>query len=344
MQRVRYSRVGVAVLMKMMARGRASSALLLLLPSRPAALLAPALTHAGYSAAGRRRGTQLFCSLQQRPTPVGGEVAADVAALRSAKSAEPGGRKYMIDKQNDVSRLLCPTPQILDQGLLETQHLPHICIAGESNAGKSSLINHLLKKHSLAKASSVAGKTRSVDLMLVNERLVLTDLPGLPSRDHQVSAIWERSWRPLVFQYIRKCEQLRAMIYVHDVRWKVTNYMREFLEEVESHGLPVLLVLAKDDRILTELRPSDTATPEAAREAEIAMRERLMTRTRRGLDFSGVHLHYSVDSDRPASRKARRRLLRYMETIVATSSREEAKAVLEEIAADKFARLDAEAS
>jgi GTP-binding protein EngB required for normal cell division len=44
----------------------------------------------------------------------------------------------MIDKQNDVSRLLCPTPQILDQGLLETQHLPHICIAGESNAGKSS--------------------------------------------------------------------------------------------------------------------------------------------------------------------------------------------------------------
>ena len=86
--------------------------------------------------------------------------------------------------RNDVRVLQCPTPPVLRQGIAETAGLPHICVAGESNAGKSSLINHLLKKK-LAKASSVAGKTRSVDLMLVNERLVLADLPGLPSRDHQ---------------------------------------------------------------------------------------------------------------------------------------------------------------
>lgn len=242
----------------------------------------------------------------------------------------------MIDKRNDVQKLTCPTPQVLQQGMLETQDLPHICVAGESNAGKSSLINHLLGKHSLAKASSVAGKTRSVDLMLVNERVVITDLPGLPSRDHQVAGMWERTWQPLVFQYIRRCEPLHAMIYVHDVRWKVTSYVREFLEEVESHGLPVLLVLTKDDRIVNELSESDRETPEATRTAERALRERLMTRIRRGLDFDGVHLHYSVSSDLAASRKARRSLLRYIESIVAAGSRDETRALLDGIAAKKF--------
>ena len=107
---------------------------------------------------------------------------------------------------------------MLAQGLLEVGDLPHMCVAGESNAGKSSLLNHLLRKKNLARASSVAGKTRSVDLMLVNEKVVLADLPGLPSRDHQVEGIWEASWRPLVYQYLRECESLRAMVYVHDVR------------------------------------------------------------------------------------------------------------------------------
>ena len=70
-----------------------------------------------------------------------------------------------------------PTAEEVAQGVRETDDLPHIAVAGESNAGKSSLLNHLLKKE-LAKASSVAGKTRSVDMMLVNDALVVTDLPG----------------------------------------------------------------------------------------------------------------------------------------------------------------------
>ena len=70
--------------------------------------------------------------------------------------------------------------------------LPHICVAGESNSGKSSLLNHLLRKNNIARASSVAGKTRSVDLMTVNDGVVLADLPGLPSRDHQVERIWAK--------------------------------------------------------------------------------------------------------------------------------------------------------
>ena len=263
-------------------------------------------------------------------------------ATYKPKRAE-GEEKFLIaNSGNDVAVLKCPTPFVLQQGLLETQGLPHICIAGESNAGKSSLINHLLHKKSLARASSVAGKTRSVDMMLVNEKLVVTDLPGLPSRDHQVAQIWEQSWRPLVFQYMNKCDSLLAMIYVHDIRWKVSSQVREFVEEVrESTGLPVLLALTKDDKIIGDIRldPKTSNGPEALRAAEIELRERYMTRVRRALGFNGVHLHYSTNSDLPSARKARRRLLRYIESLVDAGSREECCKLLDEIASKKMASM-----
>ena len=249
-----------------------------------------------------------------------------------AATKAPGSEKnqFLIENsKNDVSRLLCPTRQVLQQGIIETAELPHICIAGESNAGKSSLINHLLAKHSLAKASSVAGKTRSVDMMLVNERVVLTDLPGLPSRDGQVAAMWEGAWRPLVFDYIKRCDSLLGMLYVHDVRWKISSQVREFVADVREAGLPVLLVLTKDDKLAGELA-------EPTREGEHALRQRHMRRVRRALDFDGVHVHYSTNNDLPVSRKARRRLLRYIESMVEAGSREGCEQLLSEISRDKF--------
>ena len=113
------------------------------------------------------------------------------------------------------------------------------------------------------------------------------------------------------------------MVYVHDVRWKVSSMVRDFLSEVrDEHGLPVLLVLTKDDRIVQGLRDP---SPEKVH----AERERLMTRARKALNFDGVHLHYSVDNDLPASRKARRRLLRYFESLVDAGSRDECVQLLD---------------
>lgn len=177
-------------------------------------------------------------------SPVLTVPSAGLATFRSGKTEED----FLVrNDRNDVKLLQCPSLDVLRQGLSETSGLPHVCVAGESNAGKSSLINHLLKK-SHAKASSVAGKTRSVDLMLVNRKFVLTDLPGLPSRDHQVERLWRSTWEPLVQSYIRECEPLRAMLYAHDIRWKVSPEVRSFLSEVQLAGLPVVLVLTKDDK------------------------------------------------------------------------------------------------
>jgi ribosome biogenesis GTP-binding protein YsxC/EngB len=261
---------------------------------------------------------------------------ADGGELRRTPKDDGRDRYLIANAHNDVQRLQCPTLTVLQQGLLETAKVPQICIAGESNAGKSSLINHLLHKKSLAKASSVAGKTRSVDMMLVNERVVLTDLPGLPSRDHQVAAIWERAWQPLVLQYVSRCEELRCMLYVHDIRWKVSNLVREFLADMRDEGVPVLLVLTKDDRIRGELRGDEA---DSGQRGEHALRQRYMRRVRRALDFDGVHVHYSTDSSNASARKARRRLLRYIESIAAAGSREECAELLDAIAADRFASM-----
>ena len=149
--------------------------------------------------------------------------AAMLSTTAAAASATGAQDDFLVrNERNEVELLQCPSKAMVRQAMVELGDLPHICVAGESNAGKSSLINHLLRKQ-LARASSVAGKTRSVDMMRVNEKVVLTDLPGLPSRDHQVSAIWETNWRPLVLDYIASCDSLRAMLYVHDIRWKVNS-------------------------------------------------------------------------------------------------------------------------
>ena len=284
--------------------------------------------------------------------------AAPRAALTtSAEEAEPkaarGGDSFhdgdflIRNDRNAVDVLKCANKPMLAQGLLEVGDLPHICVAGESNAGKSSLLNHLLRKKNLARASSVAGKTRSVDLMLVNEKVVLADLPGLPSRDHQVEGIWEASWRPLVYQYLRECESLRAMVYVHDVRrrraifrratrrnfvrnppthllpapqvrWTASAAVREFVRDVRDMGVPVILALTKNDKL--RIIHGDK---------ENEQRARLTRKVRQQLGFDGVHVHYSCDSTLPASRRGRRQMLRYFESFVEAESRDEVASQLQ---------------
>lgn len=251
-----------------------------------------------------------------------GEELSDIGAepWKKKKSIDP---KFLIGNSfNNVSKLACTKSDIIYQGILETDRLPHICICGESNAGKSSLINHLLKKDNLAKASSTAGKTRSVDMMLVNDRVVLTDLPGLPSRDGQVSELWDRSFHSLIMDYIKRCETLLGMIYVHDIRWRVSPVVRQFLSEIRDQGLPVILVLTKDDKIASIV---DRATPERIHN----MRNKQMTRIRQALRFDGVHIHYSTDNKIADSRKARKILLRYIESMVKAGSRQESQQLLD---------------
>jgi GTP-binding protein len=61
---------------------------------------------------------------------------------------------------------------------LPPDDLPEVAFAGRSNVGKSSLINGLVNRHRLARASTAPGRTREINFFLLDERLRLVDLPG----------------------------------------------------------------------------------------------------------------------------------------------------------------------
>ena len=104
---------------------------------------------------------------------------------------------------NDVRVLSCASVAAVERALAGADGdgwagaAPACASRASRTPAKSSLLNHLLRKKNLARASSAAGKTRAVDLLLANGRLVLADLPGLPSRDGQARKQWDAQWRAL---------------------------------------------------------------------------------------------------------------------------------------------------
>ncbi len=94
--------------------------------------------------------------------------------------------------------------------------LPEIAFAGRSNVGKSSLINKLLGRRSLARTSNKPGKTRQINFYLINENLRFADLPGYGYA--KVSHDERESWRRLIEAYLNSRPNLRGVIQIVDAR------------------------------------------------------------------------------------------------------------------------------
>ncbi|KAJ1456298.1 hypothetical protein M885DRAFT_587222 [Pelagophyceae sp. CCMP2097] len=243
---------------------------------------------------------------------------------------DPDEAKYMVkNHKNKVEVVRCSSIPEIKDACLRWNDLPHICVAGESNAGKSSLINHLLNKQ-LAKSSSVPGKTKTVDLMRINDKLVLVDLPGLPARDGQIEKDWKKTFQTLINAYIVSSKP-RLLLFAHDIRWGISDFVKDFFQGMEV--MPRLLVLTKDDS-LKEFLCKDSDDDELANAIEHRGRLVMSRGIRRALRFKGLQLHYSTQSLKSAlARRGRRKLLRFIESCVNAESRGAASAMLDEAAA-----------
>src|SRR5689334_3642729 len=93
--------------------------------------------------------------------------------------------------------------------------MPEIAIVGRSNVGKSSLINALLKS-TLAKTSSIPGKTQSINFFSIDERLALVDLPGYGYA--KVSLDVKEKWSALIEAYLKTRTSLRLILFLLDSR------------------------------------------------------------------------------------------------------------------------------
>jgi len=125
--------------------------------------------------------------------------------------------------------------------------LPEVAFAGRSNVGKSSLVNALTGRRSLARTSSSPGHTRQINFFDLGGRLCLVDLPGYGFA--QVSRSMKEAWQDLASAYLRGRPTLKRVCLLIDSRHGVKEADRETMKNLDSAAVSYQLVLTKTDRL-----------------------------------------------------------------------------------------------
>ncbi len=138
--------------------------------------------------------------------------------------------------------------------------LPEFAFLGRSNVGKSSLLNALVNRRSLARTSSTPGKTRMVhffDVEIESGPLLFVDLPGYGFA--QVSRSERRTWRTLIEGYLEGRTQLRAAILLQDVRRDISEDETLLLDWLSERRIHAIVVITKADKLKTMQRQKRVA-------------------------------------------------------------------------------------
>ena len=134
-----------------------------------------------------------------------------------------------------------------DYGDFPGKGLPQIAVAGKSNVGKSTLINKLCRRNKLARTSSTPGKTRLLNVFLLNSEFHLVDLPGygFAKRSKKVQDDIET----MISTYILQREQLVNVFLLIDIRHDPQKIDREFMDWLGENGVPFSIVFTKADKL-----------------------------------------------------------------------------------------------
>ena len=130
--------------------------------------------------------------------------------------------------------------------------LPQIAVAGRSNVGKSSLINYLLERRSMARTSGRPGHTRLLNFFLVNKVFYLVDLPGFGYA--AVDRKTRSGWGAMVHEYLEKSPGLRSVLLLLDVRRELGEAESQLIAWLDVNGLPLLPVITKIDKLKPQAR------------------------------------------------------------------------------------------
>ena len=124
---------------------------------------------------------------------------------------------------------------------------PEIAFAGKSNVGKSSLINGLMNRKSLARTSSQPGKTQTINYYNVNNSMYLVDLPGYGYA--KVSVKEKEKWGKMVENYLQKSKQLAAVFLLIDIRHEPSSNDKQMYEWIVYQGYDPVIIATKLDKI-----------------------------------------------------------------------------------------------
>ncbi len=151
---------------------------------------------------------------------------------------------------NAIRRLLSQAEYLIsvhNRSQLPPDQGREVAIAGRSNAGKSSLINRLCHRKSLARTSRTPGRTRQLVFFHLDDDHHLVDLPGYGFA--RVSGDLKRHWKGLIRGYLEKRQALAGLVIVMDVRHPLKEGDVELANWAGVRGLPLHLVLTKADKL-----------------------------------------------------------------------------------------------
>ena len=129
---------------------------------------------------------------------------------------------------------------------LKPSVVPEVCFSGRSNVGKSSLINKILNRKSLARVSSTPGKTVTINFYKVGD-MRLVDLPGYGYA--KVPFKEKDRWSTLMEGYFGTGRDIRLCLQLIDMRHKPTDFDISMLEFLDYNEIPYAIILTKCDKL-----------------------------------------------------------------------------------------------
>ena len=124
---------------------------------------------------------------------------------------------------------------------------PEIAFAGKSNVGKSSLINALMNRKSLARTSAQPGKTQTINFYNINDVMYLVDLPGYGYA--KVAESEKKKWGQMIENYLHNSKQLRAVFLLIDIRHAPSANDKMMYDWILNNGYEPIIIATKLDKL-----------------------------------------------------------------------------------------------
>ena len=124
---------------------------------------------------------------------------------------------------------------------------PQVAFAGKSNVGKSSLINVLMNRKSLARTSSQPGKTQTVNYYNINDVMHLVDLPGYGYA--KVALAEKEKWGRMIEKYLKTTKELKAVFLLIDVRHDPGANDKQMYDWIIANGFEPIVIATKLDKL-----------------------------------------------------------------------------------------------
>ena len=191
------------------------------------------------------------------------------------------------DAQNsEKGRLLFARQSDFVKGVVSMSGLPaddrlEVCFAGRSNVGKSTLINAVTGRKSLARASNTPGRTQEINFFTAAESHYLVDLPGYGYANAPLPVV--EKWQRLLKQYLAGRQSLRRAFVLIDMRHGIKSVDQEILSLLDSSAVTVQCILTKADKIKEPAREATlTQVREALSKHPAAFPELIVTSAEKG--------------------------------------------------------------